>query len=237
MTFNTDTTHEHWKATDLSDEFQSVMATSQYDSKILQSSWNSCVNEPFDINHTHKTLRDAKDACRWHFFGGSPDKLLKSLHPRRASNIFTKEKSFLQFFKPEVLLGKRSSLFFAMGKGVMLHKGTKYTSRQSSSPRPVAISRLFVPRILAIIHTIVVVIVVIYVIGIIIVVEICKILGFGSRRSRFYAVIFHCRGYFYVFFFSFKFGTWNLFSEIGNNIKVCAMYLVTNVNVSMVTKL
>lgn len=213
MTFNTDTTHEHWKATDLSDEFQSAMATSQYDSKILQSSWNGCVNEPFDINHTHKALRDAKDAYRWHFFRGSPDKLLKSLHPRRASNIFTKEKSFLQFFKPEVLLGKRSSLFFAMGKGVMLHKGTKYTSRQSSSPRPVAISRLFVPRILAIIHTIVVVIVVIYVIGIIIVVEICKILGFGSRRSRFYAVIFHCRGNFYVFFFSFKFGAWNLFSK------------------------
>ena len=174
----------------------------------------------------------AADIC-W----GSPDKLLKSLPPRRASNIFTKEKSFLQFFKPEVLLDKRSSLFFAMGKGVMLHKGTKYTSRQSSSPRPVARSRLFVPRILAIIHTIVVVIVVIYVIGIIIVVEICKILGFGSRRSRFYAVIFHCRGYFYVFFFSFKFGTWNLFSEIGNNTKVCAMYLVTNVDVSMVTKL
>ena len=181
------------------------MATSQYDSKILQSSCNTCVNEPLDISHTQPCVMrktPAADIC-W----GSPDKLLKSLHPRRARNIFTKEKSFLQFFKPEVLLDKRSSLFFAMGKGVMLHKGTKYTSRQSSSPRPVARSRLFVPRILAIIHTIVVVIVVIYVIGIIIVVEICKILGFGSRRSRFYAVIFHCRGYFYVFFFSFKFGT------------------------------
>ena len=68
MTFNTDTTHEHWKATDLSDEFQSAMATSQYDSKILQSC-NSSVNEPLDINHTHKALRDAKDACRGHLLG------------------------------------------------------------------------------------------------------------------------------------------------------------------------
>ena len=236
MTFNTDTTHEHWKATDLSDEFQSVMATSQCDSKILQSPCDSCVNEPFDINHTHKALRDAKDACRGRLLGFAWQSHW-SLCPHAEQAIFLQKKRVFSSFLSQVLLDKRSSLFFAMGKGVMLHKGTKYTSWQSSSPRPVAISRLFVPRILAIIKTIVVVIVVIYVIGIIIVVEICKILGFGSRRSRFYAVIFHCRGYFYVFFFSFKFGTWNLFSEIGNNTKVCAMYLVTNVDVSMVTKL
>lgn len=97
MTFNTDTTHEHWKATDLSDEFQSVMATSQCDSKILQSPCNSCVNEPFDINHTHKALRDAKDARRGRLLGfawQAPEVFA----PTQSKQYFYKRKEFSPVF-------------------------------------------------------------------------------------------------------------------------------------------